>query len=1381
MHPPVKNKKKKELLIADQKRQATDTLRAYSYQIYQSVYAWINLKETQTLALEGAEDFDIYDDNQVDTIQVKDTSKSGNVTLRSKGVIEAIKNFWECQKNNPDYIISFRYLTTSNRGREKDSPFPDKLGGLDFWDLCKNQLTDPKILINYLSTLPLSTDLISYLQANDINQILNILIRKISWDTGRKPSDAIKGAIDNKIAYDGYKLGVHSIETDVIRSVLFEKIIEIISSKDLRITQFKDYLDILYQKTSILVDRSKYNQLKSSYNLTQSLYTTFPFAQQMPQGFGQLMNLAPSTKYRIPDIFKGATKRESLINVLEQKLKENKILFLSGSSGTGKSTVALLLANVIDRTWSWINLRSIDDRQLSDFLFNIGYLIDNNNLNPFLILDDINFGRHFKEYDFAIQSLLYKVRNENGFTIVTSQKETPEDLVFRLWLKRGCKCEIPYFNEDEIIELIKNHGCKSQPEIELYSRIIQITTNNGHPQLCHARVRHLQNRNWPKLSSDDILSPQEIKDEKETVRQKLIDELPSKDERNLLYRLSVFSRYFKKEVAISLGSVEPSISLPGESFEILIGPWIERVGKEYFRLTPLLSGAAYEVYNNDQINELRIAAVEAVLKQKRLTPFEISDALALSLTSKSENHLAWIVQGLISPPLKVRKFISDELYWFGLIALSQGEKIFQKNSFINFLLRLLQYDVVANSDDNKRAIDVALRLKDDIQDLDIPELKDYSEVMYCLKILLGIEVPFSFDLIFKVFLRYGYLFYKIQDKHNFFDLEKIQDNSGWSYDPINTLAEIQMARIKSLSILDDFLSALDSLNEKDRNKIIQVINQCDHSIISTAISFAWTPEIDKKEPNFEKAIQIYEKAANKGIEWNFEFLGLIAFENISVLFDEHFNNPQKALQVLERAIEVLGGTRINLENQRAKILYHQENYKDALKIWRLVIPEMRKAHLYGNVGFTERLSGNASAYLSDWNQAADFYQFASESAEKGNLQILKVGLAADKAFALWKANRKEEALKTLINIASEIGKLSDPNVNLNSYMLNKKFGYTLSWMKQDFDGEYLENYQEPPPGFISNPDTKESIKDHPIVKDVFLWYFLAEIESRLNLRLGAAKKFEIESTKCNLPTINMMVSYGKLRKSFQRVDFKNLIFDFKELCYNLQAVLRHKDSGLSTHELSSKIKILESDLCSDDNKSLLYYLIILAITSILLKKELFEVPKDKWIDDCSETKMLNGQIYDLLCKLSEIYNLANEKLIKIMKDSTATNNDRLVACLKIMKDGELSPENMYIAHVTLLMFFSKIEYKSLMENDFAEAIIKTWGNIINNMRFAILSPHATVPEIEAAINRSEHGLKKVAYILLAAIKAVKINLSVEQIKELKQIAGGKGGRFAVHK
>ena len=44
-------------------RQATDSIRGYCYQLWHSVYAWLNLKENQTLLIEGAEDFAIIEQN----------------------------------------------------------------------------------------------------------------------------------------------------------------------------------------------------------------------------------------------------------------------------------------------------------------------------------------------------------------------------------------------------------------------------------------------------------------------------------------------------------------------------------------------------------------------------------------------------------------------------------------------------------------------------------------------------------------------------------------------------------------------------------------------------------------------------------------------------------------------------------------------------------------------------------------------------------------------------------------------------------------------------------------------------------------------------------------------------------------------------------------------------------------------------------------------------------------------------------------------------------------------------------------------------------------------------------------------------------------------
>jgi len=46
-------------LASDPNRQATDTIKGYVYQAWESLHAWINLKEDEVLYLEGAEDVDL--------------------------------------------------------------------------------------------------------------------------------------------------------------------------------------------------------------------------------------------------------------------------------------------------------------------------------------------------------------------------------------------------------------------------------------------------------------------------------------------------------------------------------------------------------------------------------------------------------------------------------------------------------------------------------------------------------------------------------------------------------------------------------------------------------------------------------------------------------------------------------------------------------------------------------------------------------------------------------------------------------------------------------------------------------------------------------------------------------------------------------------------------------------------------------------------------------------------------------------------------------------------------------------------------------------------------------------------------------------------------
>lgn len=92
-------------LINDPKREATSSIRGYVYQAYQSIFTWINLADHEMLYLEGAEDFDVFDNQLVTVTQVKDKAASGPVTLRSPDVVKAINNFWGHKHRNPKKII----------------------------------------------------------------------------------------------------------------------------------------------------------------------------------------------------------------------------------------------------------------------------------------------------------------------------------------------------------------------------------------------------------------------------------------------------------------------------------------------------------------------------------------------------------------------------------------------------------------------------------------------------------------------------------------------------------------------------------------------------------------------------------------------------------------------------------------------------------------------------------------------------------------------------------------------------------------------------------------------------------------------------------------------------------------------------------------------------------------------------------------------------------------------------------------------------------------------------------------------------------------------------------------------------------------------------
>jgi len=325
---------KLEPLNADLKRQAGDSIRGYLYQHWQAVHAWLDLKEDECLYLEGAEDFDILKSDVAKAVQVKNTS--GNITLQSDSVIDAIVNYWSLLKNNKNKTekIEFCFLTTSKITIEKSNIFKNEGGGLSSWQRCNEDSLELEKLITYIRTdekyvQKLPSDFNYFLNNNSTNEIYNKIIKPIIWITNSNNIEEVKRAVERKLIYYGHE---NNIPPDVAKRVsanLFEYAFST-STKKKRFLYLSDFLEIFGSNTTIPMPINYLNNLPDLMN--QILKNSF---QGEKSTFG-----IDSQVSKNPKIDRCFVYRKNFVEKSVTILKQTNCLIINGATGIGKSTLA---------------------------------------------------------------------------------------------------------------------------------------------------------------------------------------------------------------------------------------------------------------------------------------------------------------------------------------------------------------------------------------------------------------------------------------------------------------------------------------------------------------------------------------------------------------------------------------------------------------------------------------------------------------------------------------------------------------------------------------------------------------------------------------------------------------------------------------------------------------------------------------------------------------------------------------------------------------------------------------------------------------------------------------------------------------------------------
>lgn len=1335
--------------IADPRRQAADTIRGYEYQIWQSVSRWVTLKPDEELYLEKAEDFDVVGEGVAETTQVKDTSRSGSITLNSASVVEAISNFWAHQQKNPNYRILFRLLTTSPRGMEKASPF-DGLKGLDYWDRCKGLSTDLRPLRDYLAgndTLPES--LRHYLSTASDEELRSNLIRRIEWASDQDNHESVKETVRRRVV--AYGMEVYSLQPDESERVidhLFTHVLKVIRESPNRRLDLADFGTVF----------EKHATRRYTPQEIQNIRTVAESRQPVPTaGRGSSTAPSDSSGARIEDLYElsllnNLIGRDGLVSELEATLCLRGFLALKGSSGMGKSTLAVLISNKERERWKRLDFRGSEPELVKERLIYTTVLDAEERRSVNYIVDDLNFDEGPSTYERPLAGFIHTVLSRGGRVILTTQGELPSRLTLSLDLPAETLYEVPPLTEEEIKGMAAKYGCPNGKALDSWGRIIQATTA-GHPQLVHARVKSLAADRWPRPQLDHLIKDAGADEVRREARRRLREYLPSEQARTLAYRLSVYTGAFKRSHALRIAKYRPEITSPGETFDLLVGPWVESYGRGYYKLSPLLKNSAGEIYDQQEVHYLHKAATYSFFAESVLTPTEINGILIHGLVGEVPEALDRIAHVTERVKSEDWALIAPEIDWFAHLATNSDDRLFKSNPITSLILRGLQFRIAAATDSARLAPKVVQSWDKELQ-----RFGEFGEMPAFLVARLSLQQMFNHILFqrdvqipIRTIVRnivtavsLGKQWEAVADSDESVrealeikrkeyrklpaaEMQMLERELGSDLDKVVDISDdvyITAVRCNSAEDVADFVDELERQASAAADEVWAYLRS--NEFTSTMlVNAAWLGEVNAAVPNWERTLEVLDKVAQVARTRHVDHLAAAAYQAKAIVLKEHAEGAGDAIEVINEGVRQLGYPHPILQDYLAKIYMFDGRYAEAVDVWRHIPPEDEDRETSMRI-FSHHDALTCAGRLSDWRAVGELALQGEKVARRlchmGD--VVAVGYLAEHALAVWKSGTSLQGLDAFAAVASEMKSLPDPSDDLKSYTLLVRINYAIKWLGGGIGAD--ERGAEPRPGLFS--DFKNQ-----------------EIKREKEFKRGLA-----------VPLLQVQIAQLRLKHSLRSLLIGPLISEYAKL-------------SAYSKEVAGR---LNAPITETFDSSMIYPLVFAALVNWLGNDKPFTLPVDRWREEAVSNGLLDTNLKDYLDFVGRSIDEEDGQLRNRLNDPDETAERRLISSLVLSHRNSLTPEDLFVANTNLVLTGNAYTtWREETEDIVGNLVVEGWKAVIEQQRSSLSLPSLTVPSILSSIqDNSASGLKKAAKVLLATQAAVNIRFPQEVVARMSELA-----------
>ena len=812
--------------------------------------------------------------------------------------------------------------------------------------------------------------------------------------------------------------------------------------------------------------------------------------------------------------------------------------------------------------------------------------------------------------------------------------------------------------------------------------------------------------------------------------------------------------------------------MAGDTFSQLVGPWIDRVTETYYKISPLLTKAAEQVWSEGKIKILHSQIANSILKTRNLTPIEAWAVLTHSMAGQNKGAFIAVVGALITAPEENWKELSHEFSLLIHLKTKRLQELFLGDPVVNILFRSLQHRIAVEVDP-----EAAPKILENWDKETVPyephQLYLLDRLMLADQALMHGQASLSA----KKIVDYLKVIIEITNKHKEFQ-EMYSDSNGklkgYNTDKSNYFSTLFSFSYRAPNpklyppFLSGLIDALDELPSEIRTLLLADFED-DSVDCRLLIDGVWLAESKLENPDWTGCLQVFDKVIEKTIAWGYPDLTAASARGKAIIHDEYLHDPDSAHKVLQDIVSKVGALPV-IEEEQANVYFGQRNCQEALNIYERILPEWNPPSEQVNLGPLEeyRRAAICAAQLNDWERAATFFEDGAKRTKRIEKNTGRyIGLYADAGFADFKAGNYCDSIKLLNLALQEFGRLAEDNRDDQYFTLKKCLAGTIKWMAEQERENYSSEPQEIPAGLCSDPETNEKILALPDFPMGYAWLCLAQIEFKFGHDTSVLEDALQTTARDAYPTLNFSLLLLQTQHDFRNKTLDNLPQSIHQLANACDSMQKHRQTrkGVGEKGIDSSPIVDSSNFASVEN------IIFILGTSLLVRLQasidMHDILKI-WRTN-SLVLPIREHIVSALDRIESMLVGDKNEALTAMTSQEPIGQIRLIAALTVIHDTKTSPNNLFYAHTLITTSLIGSEWEDLVVLDLAELLSTQWLEKIK-LRAMLKTPMITVPEIERACNSSGTNKRKIGKILLVAQQAVSILVPSDVLQRFRSWA-----------